>query len=224
METLLSVHNLKIGLVNDGSATELVRGISFDVHEGEIVALVDESGSGKSLTALSAPRLLPSNIQILDGEINFAGNNLVRLSDRDLHAIRGRELGMIFQDSQSALNPTLTIGKQIIKAIRARQKCSKSEAWKQAVTSLEAVGIAAAESRMRAYPHELSGGMQQRVMIAMAVQGSPKLIIIGCPFEDRCPRALPQCAEAVPPRTTPEIGHRFYCYNPEPVLEETCHD
>jgi oligopeptide/dipeptide ABC transporter ATP-binding protein len=174
---LLSLRNLKVGLRGDAGPTELVRGVSLDIDEGDIVGLVGESGSGKSLTALSVTRLLPAGIEILGGEILLNGVDLGRLSDAELHAFRGKQVGVIFQDPLTALNPTLSIGAQLVDVVRSRFDCSRGEARMRAVAALRSVGISLPEQRMRAYPHQLSGGMRQRVLIAMVVLGTPKLIL-----------------------------------------------
>lgn len=174
---LLSVRDLKVGLVRDGRPVELVRGINLDVGEGEIVALVGESGSGKSLTALSIPRILPPPLQTLGGKIVFNGVDLTQLSEKQIHALRGREIGVIFQDPLTALNPTLTIGTQLVNIVLSRSTCSKAEAREPAIRALRSVGIASPEHRMNVYPHQMSGGMRQRVSIAMAMLGKPKLIL-----------------------------------------------
>ena len=174
---LLSLRNLKVGLRRDDAPVELVRGVNLDIDEGEIVGLVGESGSGKSLTALSVTRLLPSGIEILSGEIMLNGVDLGRLSDAALHEFRGKQVGVIFQDPLTALNPTLSIGAQLVDVVRSRFDCSRGEARQRAVAALRSVGIALPEQRMRAYPHQLSGGMRQRVLIAMVVLGAPKLIL-----------------------------------------------
>ena len=174
---LLSIRNLKVGLRGRDGSAELVRGMNLEIDEGEIVGLVGESGSGKSLTALSITRLLPAGIEILGGEVMFNGIDLNRLSDAELHQLRGKQVGVIFQDPLTALNPTLTIGAQIIDVVRSRFDCSGSEARERAIAALRSVGIPMPEQRMSAYPHQLSGGMRQRVLIAMVVLGTPKLIL-----------------------------------------------
>ena len=174
---LLSLRNLKVGLRGGDAPRELVRGVSLDIDTGEIVGLVGESGSGKSLTALSITRLLPAGIEILEGQTVLNGVDLGRLSDAELHKLRGKEVGVIFQDPLTALNPTLTIGAQLVDVIRSRFDCSSKEARERAVAALRSVGILMPERRMHAFPHQMSGGMRQRVLIAMVVIGTPKLIL-----------------------------------------------
>ncbi|MGE0278530.1 MAG: ABC transporter ATP-binding protein [Nitrospiraceae bacterium] len=151
--------------------------MSLDIAPGEIVGLVGESGSGKSLTALSVPRLLPSGIEILGGEVLLNGHDLVGLPDRELHQKRGKEIGFIFQDPLTALNPVLTIGTQLIDVVRAHFEVSRAEARRRAIAALRSVGIPMPERCMKTYPHQLSGGMRQRALIAMVVLGGPKLIL-----------------------------------------------
>lgn len=155
-----------------------VDGVSFMVSAGETVCLVGESGCGKSLTALSLLRLVPSPGQILSGSrIVFDGQELLALDERALRSIRGRQLAMIFQEPMTALNPVLTVGDQIAEVVQVHTGCRKGEAWTRAVEMLAQVGIADAPARAKQYPHELSGGMRQRVMIAMALVLDPQLVI-----------------------------------------------
>lgn len=177
MTKLLSVSDLRVGFVGDKGAVELLRGVDIDVGAGEIVAIVGESGSGKSLTALSIMGLLAAPLRVLGGRAIFDGVNLTDLAEDEMHRLRGNQIGMIFQDPLTALNPTLTVGTQLIDVLRCRQGCGKAEAYEQAIEALRAVGINSPEQRMRAYPHQMSGGMRQRILIAMVVQGRPKLII-----------------------------------------------
>lgn len=177
MSTLLSIRDLKVGFLRGQETVELVRGVSIEVDVGETLGLVGESGSGKSLTALAALGLIAPPLKTFGGSVWFDGVDLTRLSERDLHKLRGRQIGIIFQDPLTALNPTLTIGAQIMDVIHSRFDCSKAQAYKRAIDAMRSVGITSPEQRMNAYPHEMSGGMRQRILIAMVVQGSPKLII-----------------------------------------------
>ena len=177
MEKLLSIRNLKVGLSKEGHDVELVRGVSLDVGAGEIVALVGESGSGKSLTALSILRLLPSSLRVFSGEVRLDGIDLVQLPEHELHKVRGKQVGVVFQDPLNALNPTLTIGTQLMNVVLSRTDCSRKEAHQRAIEALRSVGINSVEQRMQAYPHQLSGGMRQRVLIAMVVLGPPRLVL-----------------------------------------------
>ncbi len=157
---------------------EAVRGVSFDVHKGETVGIVGESGSGKSVTARTIMRLLPSPpSHIKKGEVFFLGENLANKSEKEMEHIRGRDIGMIFQDPMTSLNPTIRIGKQISESLIKHQKLSKKEAKAEAIEMLKLVGISNSEMRYQQYPHEFSGGMRQRVMIAIALACRPTLLI-----------------------------------------------
>lgn len=161
-----------------GQTLTAVDGVSFDVAAGETLALVGESGCGKSATALSLLGLVPSPPgKIEAGEVVFAGRDLLRLSPTQLRQVRGREIAMIFQDPMSALNPVYTVGKQIAEAILAHRRVTRLEALAEVVNLLTQVGIADAGARAKAYPHQLSGGMKQRVLIAMALACAPRLLI-----------------------------------------------
>lgn len=160
------------------NAYSVVENISFSVEAGETVCVVGESGCGKSMTALSLLKLVPPPGQLSpNSQILFEGRDILKLGDRDLRSIRGQRMAMIFQEPMTALNPVLTVGDQIAEVVRVHTSRSKREAWQQAVNVLEQVGIADPAVRAKQYPHELSGGMRQRVMIAMALVLSPALII-----------------------------------------------
>ena len=177
MPALLSIRDLEISFGNGKKLTPAVSGVSFDVGAGEIVTLVGESGSGKSVTALSILGLLPRQGKITGGEILFEGKNLLSLSPAELDLIRGREIAMIFQDIMYSLNPVLTIGSQMSEGMRRHLGYTKEQAQKESVRLLRHMGIRDAESMMKKYPHMCSGGMRQRVMIAMALSCKPKLLI-----------------------------------------------
>ncbi|WP_238005332.1 ABC transporter ATP-binding protein [Dactylosporangium sp. AC04546] len=172
-ETLISVRDLRVSV----GSVELVRGVSLDVARGTTVAVVGESGSGKSLTALSLMGLLPGGLTVSDGEIVFDGAPVTGLSERAWQPLRGKQIGMIFQDPLSALNPCLRVGDQIAEMFRRRAGLSRREAHGKVVEAMAEVGIPDAERRARSYPHEFSGGMRQRVMIAMAMSLHPQLLI-----------------------------------------------
>jgi len=174
---LLSIENLKIGYNRGKEIVELVRGISLDVGEGEVVGLVGESGSGKSLTALAIPQLLPTPLRVLEGKVVFNNTDLLRLSERRLHSLRGGDIGFIFQDPLTALNPTLSVGAQLVDVVKRHSKCSTRDARTRAVRAMRDVGIRSPEHRFHSFPHQMSGGMRQRVLIAMVLLGKPKLII-----------------------------------------------
>ncbi|MNO23131.1 Oligopeptide transport ATP-binding protein OppD [compost metagenome] len=175
---LLEVRHLKAYIESDNGDVKAVDDVSFTVQQGETIGIVGESGSGKSILALSLAQLNPNPpVFYPQGEIIFEGKNLLKLDERQLRQIRGNEIAMIFQDPMSSLNPIYRIGSQLIEAIRAHRKLPKSEAEKQAVELLRDVGIPDPERRMKDYPHQLSGGMRQRVMIAIALACRPKLLI-----------------------------------------------
>ncbi|KQV83871.1 ABC transporter ATP-binding protein [Rhizobium sp. Root1220] len=172
MAKLLEVSDFSVGF---GSA-EPVKGVSFSTNPGEMLAIVGESGSGKSLTALGLMGLLPRHARA-GGQIRFDGRDLVGLQERELRRIRGRDIAMIFQEPMTSLNPVLTIGDQIIEVLRIHEDLSRRQARERAIALLDLVSIPEARRRIDDYPHQLSGGMRQRVMIAIAVACNPKLLI-----------------------------------------------
>jgi len=175
---LLEVKNLKTHFFTRKGVVKSVDGISFSIEEGKILGIVGESGAGKSITGFSIINLIDKPGKIVDGEIIFDGVNLVNLSEKELQKIRGNKISMIFQDPQTSLNPVITIGEQLMEAILYHHKdVSKKEAFDSCVEILKTVGLPAAEKRMGSYPHQLSGGMKQRVVIAMALLNNPKLLI-----------------------------------------------
>lgn len=177
-KSVLDVEQLKTYFyLDDKKIARAVDNVSFSIEPGETVALVGESGSGKSMTSLSIMQLVNKPGKIIDGSIQLDGQNLVGLSDKQMATIRGKDVGMIFQEPMTALNPVYTIGNQIIEVLRKHKKLSKLEAKKRAVELLELVGFPRAESTIHEYPHQLSGGMRQRVMIAIAISCEPKLLI-----------------------------------------------
>jgi len=175
---LLQVRNLKTYFQTEAGTAKAVDGVDFDIYPGEVVGLVGESGSGKSVTALSILRLIPDPPgKIVDGSIVFKGRDLLKLSWNEIRAIRGKEISMIFQEPMTSLNPVFTIGMQMMEAVLVHERVSKAEAFKRSVEMLELVGIADPPSRMNDYPQQFSGGMRQRVMIAMALACNPSLLI-----------------------------------------------
>jgi oligopeptide/dipeptide ABC transporter ATP-binding protein len=151
--------------------------VSFDLRAGETMGLVGESGSGKSVTCRSLLRLVPEPGEIINGSVHFEGKDLLQLSTRELRSLRGREISMIFQDPLTSLNPVYTVGDQIGEPLRIHQNLSRGQAREEAVKLLDRVGIPSARKRLEAYPHELSGGMRQRVMIAIAISCRPKILL-----------------------------------------------
>jgi oligopeptide/dipeptide ABC transporter ATP-binding protein len=176
-ETLLEVKNIVTEFRTADGQLPAVRDVSFSIQKGETLCIVGESGCGKSITSLSVIGLLPSNGKITSGEVLFEGNPIHNLSAEKMRQIRGNKISMIFQEPMTALNPVLTIGFQIREPLMLHHKLSKSEATKQGIELLKQVGIPYPEKRMNQYPHELSGGMRQRVMIAIALSCNPGLLI-----------------------------------------------
>lgn len=174
---LLSVRDLKTSFFTHVGEVKAVRGISFDVNEGEVLGIVGESGSGKSVTSLSIMGLLQYPGRVVDGEILLNGEDILTYSKDQMRKVRGKEIAMIFQDPMTSLNPVYTIGNQVMEMILEHEKMSKREARARAIEMLKLVGIPAAEKRIDSYPHEFSGGMRQRVMIALALSCNPKLLI-----------------------------------------------
>ena len=176
-EPLLSVENLQTHFRTPDGVNRAVDGVSFQVEAGETLAIVGESGCGKSVTAMSILRLIPEPPGRIAGAIRFMGRNLLELSDREMRDIRGNEISMIFQEPMTSLNPVLTVGRQIGETLRLHQGLSARNAEGKAVEMLQLVGIPEPARRVREYPHQLSGGMRQRVMIAIALACNPKLLI-----------------------------------------------
>ena len=174
---LLSVKNLSTEFPVKKGIVKAVEDVSFDVDAGEILAIVGESGSGKSVTSLSVMGLLAEPGHVAGGSMEFEGKDLVHLSERDYRALRGNDMAMIFQEPMTSLNPVYRVGKQIVEAIRTHENVSKKEARERAIDMLRKVGIPSPEKRIDDYPHQMSGGMRQRVMIAMALSCNPKLLI-----------------------------------------------
>lgn len=177
MEKLLEVKNLCVNFGTYGGEVKAVRGVTFDLHKGETLAIVGESGSGKSVACKTIMRILSSNGYIKDGQILFDGKDLTKISEKDMEKVRGKDIAMIFQDPMTSLNPTMTIGKQIIEPIIKHQGFSKEDARKRAIELIELVGISDAEKRFKQYPHQFSGGMRQRIVIAISLACNPKVLI-----------------------------------------------
>jgi oligopeptide/dipeptide ABC transporter ATP-binding protein len=176
-EALLEVKNLRTTFFTSDGAVHAVDNVSFNVRRGEAVALVGESGCGKSVTAMSIMRLVATPGKITAGEIRFKGRDLTKLTERQMRDVRGNDIAMVFQEPMTSLNPVFKIGAQVAEAIRIHRKVGKKEAWKQAGDMLDLVSIPDPHKRLHDYPHQLSGGMRQRVMIAIALSCDPELLI-----------------------------------------------
>ncbi|RVK09159.1 ABC transporter ATP-binding protein [Sinorhizobium medicae] len=175
---LLSVRDLSVSLaISRGGGIPILECVSFDVAEGDVLGIVGESGCGKSLTALSILRLLPKSAVVTSGQILFQGSDLLHKSESEMRATRGNDIAMIFQEPMTSLNPVLTVGEQILEAIIYHERTTRLAARKRAIETLDIVGIPSPDRRIDDYPHQMSGGMRQRVMIAMALATNPKLLI-----------------------------------------------
>lgn len=178
MENILEVKDLNISFHTFSGEVQAIRGVDFELKKGETLAIVGESGSGKSVTTKSIMRLLPpGNSEIKSGQILFDGKDLTKLTDRQMQKIRGKDISMIFQDPMTSLNPTMPIGRQIMEPLIKHQNMSKSAARERSLQLLKLVGIPKPEQRIKQYPHQFSGGMRQRVVIAIALACNPKILI-----------------------------------------------
>jgi oligopeptide transport system ATP-binding protein len=178
MEKILEVNDLHVSFDTFAGEVQAVRGVNFHLNKGETLAIVGESGSGKSVTSKAVMRLIPNPPgRIKEGAIKFGGRDLAQLPEKEMQKIRGSEISMIFQDPMTSLNPTMTIGKQIMEGLVKHQNMSKSEAKERAIELLKLVGIPNAEGRVNEFPHQFSGGMRQRVVIAIALACNPRVLI-----------------------------------------------
>ncbi|WP_027417375.1 ABC transporter ATP-binding protein [Aneurinibacillus terranovensis] len=178
MENILEVKDLHVSFHTYGGEVKAIRGINFEVKKGETVAIVGESGCGKSVTAQSIMQLIPSPpVDYKQGHIMFNGQDLLKKSEKEMEKIRGNDIGMIFQDPMTSLNPTMKVGQQIAESLIKHQGLSRAEAHERALQALKLVGIPQPDKRVNQYPHEFSGGMRQRAMIAVALACRPKLLI-----------------------------------------------
>ena len=176
-EPILSVKNLQISFKTFAGEVQAIRGVSFDLHKGETLAIVGESGSGKTVTTRSIMGLLSKNAIIKSGEVLFNGENLLQYKERQMRDIRGTQIAMIFQDPMTSLNPTLTIGQQIMEILTKQRGMSKSKAIEETIDLLTLCGIRDPEARLKQYPHQFSGGQRQRIVIAIALAGDPEILI-----------------------------------------------
>jgi peptide/nickel transport system ATP-binding protein len=177
VEPVLAVRDLRVRFRTRRGTARVVNGLSYDVHPGETVAIVGESGSGKSVGVLALLGLLPRQVATVEGSATFRGTELVGLDEEALRQVRGAGIGMVFQDPMTSLNPVLTVGRQVVEALRAHRRIATEVARERAAGLLDEVGIPDPRSRLDAYPHELSGGMRQRVMIAIALAGEPAVLV-----------------------------------------------
>lgn len=219
---LLEVENLQTSFYTEDGEVKAVDGVSFTLPKGKTLGIVGESGSGKSITALSILQLLASNGKIKGGEIRFKGDNLIGYSDQKMRDIRGNAISMIFQEPMTSLNPVFTVGQQISESLIKHQKMSKKQALERSVDLLKLVGIPSPEARVKNYPYELSGGMRQRVMIAMALACDPEMLIA-----DEPTTALDVTIQAQILELIKELQHRLgmsviFITHDLGVVAETC--
>lgn len=177
MSQLLEINNLNVTFLNGKQSSQVISNLSLHVGPNESLGIVGESGSGKSVTSLATMRLLPTHSARVSGEIIFKGEDLLRITEEEMQSIRGNRIAMIFQEPMTSLNPIHSCGKQIAESVRLHTKAGKKEAEARALELLELCGIPAPEQRMKEYPHQLSGGMRQRIMIAIALACNPELLI-----------------------------------------------
>ncbi|WP_213421117.1 ABC transporter ATP-binding protein [Bhargavaea massiliensis] len=176
-ETILDVRGLRTSFFTDEGEVKAVDGVSFSVPKGKTLGIVGESGSGKSITSLSILRLLAENGKVVDGEIRYKGENILDFSEKKMRSLRGNQISMIFQEPMTSLNPVFTVGQQISESLTTHQGMNKKQAMAKSVDLLKLVGIPSPEKRVTQYPYELSGGMRQRVMIAMALACNPEVLV-----------------------------------------------
>lgn len=222
MNTILRVNDLVTTFRYGKKDIPVVNGVSFEVHEGEILGIVGESGCGKSVTSLSIMRLINPPGKIAQGEILLGDTDLTKVPANKLHRLRGKDIAMIFQEPMTSLNPLQTIGRQIAEAVLLHSDVTKQQAWEKAVEMLGMVGIASPEKRAKAYPHMLSGGMQQRVMIAMALSMNPHLLIADEPTTALDVTVQAQILELIK-KLRDEIGMAIMLITHDlGVISETC--
>lgn len=222
-EKLLEINKLSTAFKFEGKFLPVTRGVSFTLYKGEILGLVGESGSGKSVTSKSIMRLLPeSSSRVLDGEILFNGEDILKKKKKDMLDIRGNKISMIFQEPMTSLNPVYTCGNQIVEAIKLHQGLDDKKAWEKGIEMLKLVGIPMPEVRMKNYPHELSGGMRQRIMIAMALSCNPELLIADEPTTALDPTIQAQIIELIKKLQKDTGMSVLYITHDLGVVAETC--
>lgn len=178
MTSILNVKNLNLSFKTYSGLSNVIRNVSLEIQPGETLAIVGESGSGKSVTAKAIMQLLPKQNSVINsGEITYDSKDLLQMTDKQMQKIRGSEIAMVFQDPMTSLNPTMTIGKQIMESLVKKNKMRKKEAYERAIELIELVGIPNPEQRMKEYPHQFSGGMRQRIVVAIAISCNPKILI-----------------------------------------------
>lgn len=224
-DKILEVKNLVTNFRTDRGLITAVNGVSFDVFKGRTLGIVGESGSGKSVTALSIMRLIPNPPGIIsEGEIHYNGKNILSLSDREMRKIRGNEISMIFQEPMTSLNPVYTVGNQIEEVLRLHQNLSKKDALDKSIDLFKLVGIPSPEKRVKEYPHQLSGGMRQRVMIAMALACEPSILIADEPTTALDVTIQAQILDLMN-KLQAELGMGIILITHDlGVVAETCHD
>ncbi len=223
MDTILEIKNLSVAFQYSGKPVAVTKDVSFSIRDGEVLGVVGESGSGKSVTAKTVMRLLASPpSSILSGEVILNGKDVTKLSENEMQELRGDTVAMIFQEPMTSLNPVFTCGNQLVEAIRQHQKVSRREAYAKAVEMLDLVGIPMPETRMKAYPHEMSGGMRQRVMIAMALCCNPKLLIADEPTTALDPTIQAQIIDLILKLQKDRNMAVMYITHDLGVVAETC--
>lgn len=222
--SLLEIKQLTSAFLFEGKAVPVVMDVSITVEEGEILGVVGESGSGKSVTAKNVMRLLPTPpASVLSGEILFKGRDILKLSEKEMRSVRGNEISMIFQEPMTSLNPVYTCGNQIMEAVMLHQHVDKKNARAKAEEMLKLVGMSMPEERLKNYPHELSGGMRQRVMIAMALCSNPSLLIADEPTTALDPTIQAQILELIG-EVQKKLGMSvLYITHDLGVVAELCH-
>lgn len=223
-QPILEIKHLSSAFLFEGKPVPVISDVSFSVNKGEILGVVGESGSGKSVTVKNVMRLLPEPpSSVLGGEILFEGKDILKLSEKEMRTIRGNKISMIFQEPMTSLNPVYTCGRQITEAILLHQHMSKQEANAKAANMLKLVGMSAPEQRLLNYPHELSGGMRQRVMIAMALSSDPELLIADEPTTALDPTIQAQILELIR-ELQKKLGMSvLYITHDLGVVAELCH-